>query len=110
MTVTNTNFRMAVTFTKADELAEAVYELTKADDVSEAEKIQGLQHVNDLLSVTKNEDSTFTLWNFAPAGEKLACWSNGSKLLYKVRHTYKTRKGAVRAIEKNLKQLEIVLA
>jgi len=109
MTVFNKDFRMAVTFKKADELAEAVYELTKADDVSEAEKIQGLQHVNDLLSVTQNEDSTFTLWNFANA-EASACWSNGSKLLYKIRHDiYKTKRGAVNAIKRNLKKIEIEL-
>lgn len=107
----NTNFRKAVTFTNKDELAEAVYTLTKANDVSKAEKLHGAQHVNDLCSVTQNADSTYTLWNFAPAGTKLAVWSNGSKLLYKIRHDiYKTKSGAVRAIKRNLDKIGIVLA
>lgn len=110
MTTFNTNFGKAVNFTNKDELAEAVYTLTKADNVSEAEKLWGLHHVNDLCSVTRNEDSTYTLWGFGKAGEKLAFWSNGSELLFKVRHTYKTKGGAVRAIKKNLEKLGIVLA
>lgn len=107
ITTTNTNDGLAVNFTNKDELAEAVYALTKADDVSEAEKLWGLHHVNDLCSVTQNEDSTYTLWGFGKAGKKLAFWSNGSEILFKVRHTYKTKGGAVRAIERNLKKLGI---
>lgn len=110
MTTLNTNFGKAVNFTNKDELAEAVYILTKADNVSEAEKLWGLHHVNDLCSVTRNEDSTYTLWGFGKAGEKLAFWSNGSELLFKVRHTYKTKGGAVRAIKRNLEKLGVVLA
>jgi len=106
----DTNFKKAVTFTNKDELAEAVYTLTKADDVSRAEKIHGLHHVNDLCSVTKNEDSTYTLWNFGKAGEKLAFWSNGSELLFKIRHVYKTKRGAVNAIRRSLDKIGITLA
>lgn len=109
ITLNNTNPRLAVNFTNKDELAEAVYILTKADDVSKAEKLWGLHHVNDLCSVTMNDDSTYTLWAFGKAGKKLAFWSNGSELLYKVRHSYKTKRGAVNAIKRNLEKIGIVL-
>lgn len=110
VTLNNTDFGMAVNFTNKDELAEAVYALTKAKDVSETEKLWGLHHVNDLCSVTQNEDSTYTLWGFGKAGKKLAFWSNGSELLFRVRHTYKTKGGAVKAIKINLEKLGIKIA
>lgn len=109
ITTFNTNFGKAVKFTSKDELAEAVYVLTKADDVSDAERLWGLHHVNDLCSVTQNDDSTYTLWGFGKAGKKLAFWSNGSELLYKVRHAYKTKRGAVSAIKRNLEKIGIAL-